>query len=373
MPAFSVVYVFIRVFICNPRALYRLDILGQGLDRLVSIGSSQITVLCKATISSLTSPHRHSWALLKDPKDEDRSSAACGDGIVHLPVQFHEFMRDRVIVKGATPTQARAALRQYKDVMQAAEQFLEGKFDHITDDDGGVAPNPVVQRTPRPAVNSLISERIQDQLSSQHRHQMTSKSAQTASQKMEKMVRDFLHSKTTLYQPITDADYMDYDYDFEIETDGNPIIADIDPYSGSRLFAKFFYCFDLNHSQGIFFSKDRREEVIEVEEEAEVVDIPEIKQRVKLMTQGQWMKGCPEGGEQSFLFSLYSELSEGTCMCPHGCGRATVRRKANFFAIYVSVLPLPRLTLFDGITVRIFDIYPTTTKGRSAEMHKLRS
>ena len=62
---------------------------------------------------------------------------------------------------------------------------------------------------------------------------------------------------------------------------------------------------------GIFFSKDRREEVIEVEEDPEVVLIPENMERVKLMTQGQWMKGCPEGGEQSFLFGLYSELSEG--------------------------------------------------------------
>ena len=42
--------------------------------------------------------------------------------------------------------------------MQAAEQFFEGKFDHIKDDDDGAAPNAVVQRTPRPAVNSLISE-----------------------------------------------------------------------------------------------------------------------------------------------------------------------------------------------------------------------
>ena len=37
--------------------------------------------------------------------------------------------------------------------MQAAEQFFEGKFDHIKDDDDGVASNAVVQRTPRPAVN----------------------------------------------------------------------------------------------------------------------------------------------------------------------------------------------------------------------------
>lgn len=32
--------------------------------------------------------------------------------------------------------QAKAALAQYKDVMQAAERFFEGAFDHIQDEDG---------------------------------------------------------------------------------------------------------------------------------------------------------------------------------------------------------------------------------------------
>lgn len=31
--------------------------------------------------------------------------------------------------------QARAALKQYKDVMQAAERIFEGKFDHLAEDD----------------------------------------------------------------------------------------------------------------------------------------------------------------------------------------------------------------------------------------------
>jgi len=54
---------------------------------------------------------------------------------------------------------------------------------------------------------------------------------------------------------------------------------------------------------GIFFSKDRREEVIEIEEEAEMIQVPGTNERVKIMTQGQWMKGCPEGSEQSFCFN----------------------------------------------------------------------
>lgn len=76
--------------------------------------------------------------------------------------------------------------------------------------------------------------------------------------------------------------------------------------------------------------------MIEVEEEPEVVHIPGVNERVKLMTQGQWMKGCPEGGEQSFLFGLYSQLSEGQCTCPHSCGATVTRKKSDFFAIYVS-------------------------------------
>jgi hypothetical protein len=47
------------------------------------------------------------------------------------------------------------------------------------------------------------------------------------------------------------------------------------------------------------------------------------------------MKGCPEGGEQSFLFGLYTFLCEGKCPCPQGCGYAIQRQKSDFFAILV--------------------------------------
>lgn len=90
-------------------------------------------------------------------------------------------------------------------------------------------------------------------------------------------------------------------------------------------------------ASGIFFSKDRREEVIEVEEEPEMVSVPDYSEKVRLMTQGEWMKGCPEGGEQGFLFSLYTELSEGACSCPYGCEFSAPRSKSDFFAIFVSL------------------------------------
>lgn len=88
---------------------------------------------------------------------------------------------------------------------------------------------------------------------------------------------------------------------------------------------------------GIFFSKDRREEVIEIEEDLETLVIPGIGKAVKAMNQGQWMKGCPEGGEQSFLFGLYDQLSVGICPCPD-CGHPYQRRKSDFFALYVSTI-----------------------------------
>lgn len=95
-----------------------------------------------------------------------------------------------------------------------------------------------------------------------------------------------------------------------------------------------------NSQTGIFFSKDRREEVIEVEEPLEIYHIPGTNANLKLMPQGQWMKGCPEGGEQNFLFGLYNELSYEPCLCPHGCGTTVPRKKADFFAIYVSGIAL---------------------------------
>lgn len=100
---------------------------------------------------------------------------------------------------------------------------------------------------------------------------------------------------------------------------------------------------------GIFFSKDRREEVIEVEEESETVYVPDVDDQAKLMTQGQWMKGCPEGGEQSFLFSLYQELSQGECRCPNGCQNFP-RQKRDFFPIFVSAYNAFTYAQFDCIS-----------------------
>ncbi|KAF8272514.1 hypothetical protein EI94DRAFT_1769775 [Lactarius quietus] len=160
----------------------------------------------------------------------------------------HEIQQ--LVDMGATAAQARAALRRYNDVMEAAERIFGGAFDDVHDEGND--------------------------------------------------------------------EFVNYDSDYEIRDDTPNAQVDIDPYAG------------------ILFSKDRREEVIEVEEESEIVQIPGVNERVKLMTQNQWMKGCPEGGEQGFLFSLYSQLIEGKCVCPSGCGYSITRTKSHFFAIFPS-------------------------------------
>ncbi|KAF4602410.1 hypothetical protein EYR40_005617 [Pleurotus pulmonarius] len=194
----------------------------------------------------------------------------------------------QLVEMGATVAQARAALKQYKDVMQAAERIFDGHFDNIVDDDGDVrmAAEPV--RVVRPTTPGSEDDAID-------------------------VDED---DDGGLDDEDEGEDYVDYDSDYDAKpTDGGKTDA-ADPYAG------------------IFFSKDRREEVIEVDEDSEVAFIPEANEPVKLMTQGQWMKGCPEGGEQSFLFALYTELTHGQCRCPQDCGSSVTRKKSDFFAIF---------------------------------------
>ncbi|KAI0920787.1 hypothetical protein AcW2_005953 [Taiwanofungus camphoratus] len=186
----------------------------------------------------------------------------------------------QLVEMGATVAQARAALNKYGDVMQAAERIFDDSFDNIVDDDGDVEMSSAeFQQKPRlitPDEEGDEDEGDEDDA----------------------------------------EDFVDYDSDYDTKATSNTAVH-ADPYAG------------------IFISKDRREEVIEVEEEPEVVFVPEANEEVALMTQGQWMKGCPEGGEQSFLFSLYRELSEGECRCPHGCTGSIPRKKRDFFSLFM--------------------------------------
>ncbi|KAK7061704.1 Baculoviral IAP repeat-containing protein 6 [Favolaschia claudopus] len=192
---------------------------------------------------------------------------------------------------GATVAQARAALAQYKDVQQAAERFFEGAFDHVTDDDGDV---PMASASkPKPPARMLTPEDDDDEPTGNG-------------------------SGDDEDEDDGDDEYIDYDSDDGLVADKPRTNSDADPYAR------------------VFFSKDHREEIIEVEEEPELVSLPEHIQRVKLMSQGEWMKGCPppSGGEQSYLFALYSQLSDGQCVCPHECGSSILRKKSDFFPIF---------------------------------------
>ncbi|KAI6119391.1 ubiquitin conjugating enzyme family protein [Pisolithus croceorrhizus] len=191
----------------------------------------------------------------------------------------------QLVEMGATVPQARAALHKYKDVMQAAERIFDGEFAHIHDQGGSVRMQP--------DTTSILTP-------SRTPHASTP----------DDVVQD--HDMIDADDEDDAEDYVDYESDFEPQ----PMTREVDPYAGKS---------------GIFFSKDRREEVIEVEEEAEFVTLPESQEPIKLMTQGEWMKGCPEGNEQSFLFALYDYLCNGNCPCPQGCGFKVPRKKCDFF------------------------------------------
>lgn len=121
-----------------------------------------------------------------------------------------------------------------------------------------------------------------------------------------------------------------------------------------------FRLYDLvaKYTLGIFFSKDRREEVIEVEEEPESATLPGSKEPVKLMMQGDWMRGCPEGNEQSFLFALYDFLSNNACPCPQSCGYRLDRNRSDFFALFVSsVVRSSSSQSSSHFTARVLELY----------------
>ncbi|KAI0307244.1 hypothetical protein B0F90DRAFT_1807893 [Multifurca ochricompacta] len=198
----------------------------------------------------------------------------------------------QLVDMGATVNQARAALRRYNDVMEAAERIFDGAFDDIPDES---SDTPIASAGQQP--RGLWYTFFHTPEEEDNTYEEAAGSGEDDNE---------------------DDEFVNYDSDYEIRDDTPNAQVDIDPYAG------------------IFFSKDRREEVIEVEEEPETVHISGISERVKLMTQNQWMKGCPEGGEQGFLFSLYSQLIEGNCPCPSACGYSIPRAKSHFFAVFPS-------------------------------------
>jgi hypothetical protein len=116
--------------------------------------------------------------------------------------------------------------------------------------------------------------------------------------------------------------------------------------------------------------------VIEVIETPEIVTVGNNIQ-APIMTQGEWMKGCPEGGEQGFLFQLYSKISNEPSICPDGnCAQPFPPQKTLFFAIWVCirVFSVSRILfhcVLSMIPAEILRLHERASKARPTQMHQM--
>lgn len=101
----------------------------------------------------LTSPlqllNERNRATVSDIRYGEGGTAACRHGASTLLCPPRTVLKS---VQGATPAQARAALKKYNDVMQAAEHIFDGAFDHITDDSEDVEMKSVSERAPSTSI-----------------------------------------------------------------------------------------------------------------------------------------------------------------------------------------------------------------------------
>ncbi|KAK0552846.1 hypothetical protein OC845_001514 [Tilletia horrida] len=77
---------------------------------------------------------------------------------------------------------------------------------------------------------------------------------------------------------------------------------------------------DVDAYKNIVLSKDRKEVIIEIEQTPRHFEIDGTQ--VEEVTQSEWMKGCPEGNEQSLLFQVFQQWTEPvpcpSCSLKHG-------------------------------------------------------
>ncbi|WVF68400.1 hypothetical protein IAT40_003165 [Kwoniella sp. CBS 6097] len=208
---------------------------------------------------------------------------------------------------------ARAALRRSKgDVMSAAERVFAGEFDDIPSDDeeaegtmptGLQIPKKTPSRTPTGSASDT-SQRLNEDNDDEDVDMLDGDSESN------------------------DDEDEDLEGDFgDDELHEDQLLSD--PYAG------------------IFFSKDRTENIVEpVEKEALLmVTVPHTSGvslrnaipksvQVRILGRGEWMSGCPEGNEQSFLFQLYSMLADECMPCSGGCGHVLQRKPSDFFSLF---------------------------------------
>ncbi|KAH7105452.1 hypothetical protein BKA62DRAFT_689728 [Auriculariales sp. MPI-PUGE-AT-0066] len=192
----------------------------------------------------------------------------------------------QLIEMGATAAQAREALRRTRDFAEACELVFSGDLDGIVDE-------PMAESSARATGKNTTRLPTPDD-------------------------DDDGDGDGDDAMDDDDDGYIDYDSDYETRHQvAKQGASQADPYAG------------------IFFSKDRKEEVIEVvEDDPERVYVPLVNATRPVMTQGEWMKGCPEGGEQSFLFQLANLLGSEACPCPQNCGYEVKRQRSDFFTVY---------------------------------------
>ncbi|KZO90889.1 hypothetical protein CALVIDRAFT_568673 [Calocera viscosa TUFC12733] len=184
--------------------------------------------------------------------------------------------------------------------MDAAERIFSGEYDDVTDADE-VAPEEV-----KPA-NRRVATACPPRRTSVMKTTFVQRKPRPAKEKM----RDVAHHKAEM-------DYYDDDEEF-LDLNLKRSGEEIDPYP----------C--------IFFSRGCRQEVTEIEETPERVTLystPSTSHVRPLMTQGEWMKGFPEGNEQGLLFGLWTNLQAPSAKCPNQGDASLARENGMFTAIW---------------------------------------
>ncbi|KIR36597.1 ubiquitin-conjugating enzyme family protein [Cryptococcus deuterogattii MMRL2647] len=201
-----------------------------------------------------------------------------------------------LIDMGIPVGRARAALKRSKgDAMSAAERVFAGEFDDMPSDD-------------EEEDRAEGSSSVQDKADSVMIHYNEDSA----------MDEDEMGHEDDEGDEDDEDDMNDDNFDYDQDMSDDEQMAS-DPYAG------------------IFFSKDRVEDIIEpIEtEETTTISIPGINTTgVKILGRGEWMSGCPESGEQSFLFQLYNTLEEGRMPCSAGCGHSFTRTREDFFCLF---------------------------------------
>lgn len=144
----------------------------------------------------------------------------------------------QLVEMGATRAQAKAALKRHKDVMEAAEQIFDGRFDDIVDEDEDTENvlNNIPGKSPKDLSTKVLgavlrADRLMKDVSDgvkPHRTATTKKRKRWLMMTT-KPVRRLPNLYGCFSPHKLEEDFVDYDSDVEVV---QPEITDIDPYAG---------------------------------------------------------------------------------------------------------------------------------------------